>query len=312
MLLQRKRPLNLGNGFGIVSFLSFVDPAYLFGASGFLVFVVAVVIYFRSLHRPAQDAALYALPRRRFLENTRLGQYFLKLLAQAGLTNERSYEDQHGYIDLDRFAADEIDKNPVIQRIFWARGAKRLGDIMISFAMIIFMLPILVITAGLIKLDSPGPVFYRQIRVGRNGRPFRIFKFRSMRVDAEQNGAQWAGEGDARITAVGQFIRKSRIDEIPQTLNILLGDMSFVGPRPERPEFTHILGQKIPHYDLRHQVKPGLTGWAQVSYPYGASIEDSREKLKYDLYYLKNYSLVLDLFIVIKTVRVALLGLGSR
>jgi len=148
--------------------------------------------------------------------------------------------------------------------------------------------------------------------VGR-GRIFRVLKFRSMRVDAEKNGvAQWARKDDDRITKVGGFIRKTRIDELPQLFNVLKGDMSFVGPRPERPQFVQELARQSPYYELRHHVKPGITGWAQVCYPYGASVEDAREKLQYDLYYLKNYSLFLDLMIIVQTLQVVIWGKGSR
>ena len=291
----------------VQEFLGHIHPGWLL--AGLNIFGLLVALrYFRSLHRPAQDAAFFALPRRRFLERTRTGQRALSFFMPA----DAAAEHHLGYIELEDFNAREMAPNPMIRRELWARGAKRAAGIAVSFALILFMLPVLVATAIAIRLESPGPVFYRQRRVGRDGKIFRVYKFRSMTVNAEKNGAQWAGQNDARVTRVGQFIRKTRIDEIPQTLNILFGDMNFVGPRPERPEFTEMLAQEIPHYNERHQVKPGLTGWAQVNYPYGASVEDARQKLKYDLYYLKNYSLVLDLFIVIKTIKVALLGIGSR
>jgi len=156
-------------------------------------------------------------------------------------------------------------------------------------------------------------VLYRQVRVGRNGRHFEILKFRSMRVDAERpGGARWAASRDPRVTRVGAVLRKLRIDELPQLINVLKGEMSFVGPRPERPEFVAELAAKIPFYDLRHRVNPGITGWAQICYPYGASAHDAREKLQYDLYYIKNYSLFLDIMILIQTVQVILWGQGAR
>jgi sugar transferase (PEP-CTERM system associated) len=173
-------------------------------------------------------------------------------------------------------------------------------------------LPLALLTVVLIKLDSPGPLLYSQERVGKNGRPFRVYKFRSMRTDAEKDGPVWASkEGDARVTRVGRVIRKIRVDEIPQFWNILRGDMNFVGPRPERPHFVNQLAEEIPFYAQRHLIPPGLTGWAQIKYPYGASIEDARQKLQYDLYYIKNQSLVLDAVILFETVKTILFGRGT-
>jgi sugar transferase (PEP-CTERM system associated) len=173
-------------------------------------------------------------------------------------------------------------------------------------------LPIALVTAALIKLDSPGPVLYSQERVGKNGRSFRVYKFRSMRTDAEKDGPVWASKsGDARTTRVGRVIRKIRVDEIPQFWNILRGEMNFVGPRPERPHFVKQLAEEIPFYEQRHLVPPGLTGWAQIKYPYGASVEDARQKLQYDLFYIKNQSLVLDAVILFETVKTILFGRGT-
>jgi sugar transferase (PEP-CTERM system associated) len=176
----------------------------------------------------------------------------------------------------------------------------------------ILSLPIVVVTAILIKLDSRGPVFYRQERVGKNGRPFVLAKFRSMRVDAEQDGPVWATKGDDRTTRVGRIIRKIRVDEIPQFWNILRGEMGFVGPRPERPHFVAQLAQEIPYYEQRHLIAPGLTGWAQIKYPYGASIEDARQKLQYDLFYIKNHSLMFDALILFETIKIILFGRGAQ
>ncbi|MCP5152380.1 MAG: TIGR03013 family PEP-CTERM/XrtA system glycosyltransferase [Ectothiorhodospiraceae bacterium] len=191
----------------------------------------------------------------------------------------------------------------------------RAFDITVSSLMLLLGWPVMVGTAAAIWLESGGrgPVFYRQVRVGRNGRPFQILKFRSMTVDAESGGRpQWARSNDARVTAVGAVIRKLRIDELPQLFNVLKGEMSFVGPRPERPEFVEDLERKIPYYAVRHRVNPGITGWAQICYPYGASEDDARQKLQYDLYYIKNYSLFLDLMILIQTAQVVLWGKGAR
>jgi sugar transferase (PEP-CTERM system associated) len=171
-------------------------------------------------------------------------------------------------------------------------------------------LPVALVTAILIKLDSRGPVLYKQERVGKNGGTFTVMKFRSMRTDAEKAGPVWASLDDDRTTRVGKVIRKLRIDEIPQFWNILRGDMDFVGPRPERPHFVSQLAEEIPYYEQRHLIAPGLTGWAQIKYPYGASIEDARQKLQYDLYYIKNQSLMLDAIILFETVKIILFGRG--
>ena len=171
-------------------------------------------------------------------------------------------------------------------------------------------LPVAVVTAVLIKLDSRGPVFYKQERVGKNGRRFMVLKFRSMRTDAEKAGPVWASADDHRTTRVGRIIRKLRIDEIPQFWNIVRGEMDFVGPRPERPHFVSQLAEEIPYYEQRHLIAPGLTGWAQIKYPYGASIEDARQKLQYDLYYIKNQSLMLDAIILFETIKIILFGRG--
>jgi len=176
----------------------------------------------------------------------------------------------------------------------------------------ILSLPVALLTAILIKLDSRGPVLYRQERLGKNGRPFTLVKFRSMRMDAEQDGPVWASKDDDRATRLGRIIRKLRIDEIPQFWNIMRGEMNFVGPRPERAHFVAQLAQEIPYYEQRHLIPPGLTGWAQIKYPYGASIEDAREKLQYDLYYIKNQSLILDAIILFETIKIILFGRGAH
>jgi len=177
---------------------------------------------------------------------------------------------------------------------------------------LILSLPIIIVTAILIKLESRGPIFYKQDRVGKNGRAFTLAKFRSMRVDAEESGPVWASKGDTRTTRVGRIIRKIRIDEIPQFWNILKGEMSFVGPRPERPHFVAQLAQEIPFYEQRHLIAPGLTGWAQIKYPYGASTEDARQKLQYDLFYIKNQGLILDAIILFETIKIILFGRGAQ
>ncbi len=176
----------------------------------------------------------------------------------------------------------------------------------------ILSLPIVLVTAVLIKLESKGPVFYKQERVGKNGRTFVLAKFRSMRTDAEASGPVWASKKDNRTTRVGRVIRKIRVDEIPQFWNILKGEMSFVGPRPERPHFVAQLAEEIPFYEQRHLIAPGLTGWAQIKYPYGASIEDARQKLQYDLFYIKNHGLFLDAIIMFETIKIILFGRGAQ
>ncbi|RZA05740.1 MAG: TIGR03013 family PEP-CTERM/XrtA system glycosyltransferase, partial [Proteobacteria bacterium] len=190
--------------------------------------------------------------------------------------------------------------------------AKRMFDILASSILLLLTFPIILLFALLVKLDSKGPAFFRQTRIGLYGEPFEILKLRSMRTDAEKNGAQWAEKGDSRITRVGRFIRKVRIDELPQVWTVLKGKMSFVGPRPEVPQFVEDLEEKLPYYAERHMVKPGITGWAQINYPYGASIADSRHKLEYDLYYAKNYTPFLDLLILLQTLRVVLWHEGAR
>jgi sugar transferase (PEP-CTERM system associated) len=191
-------------------------------------------------------------------------------------------------------------------------AVKRVFDIAASLVLLAFTFPIILVFALIVKLDSTGPAFFRQDRIGLYGEPFRLIKLRSMHTDAEKDGAQWASKNDPRVTRVGRFIRKVRIDELPQTWSVLMGQMSFVGPRPEVPAFVDDLQEEIPFYGERHMVKPGITGWAQINYPYGASSEDSRKKLEYDLYYAKNYTPFLDLVILLQTVRVILWPEGAR
>jgi sugar transferase (PEP-CTERM system associated) len=192
-------------------------------------------------------------------------------------------------------------------------AVKRAFDISCSAILLVLAAPVMLLSALAIKLDSPGPVLYRQERVGLNGRRFSIAKFRSMREDAEKEGRpRWATANDDRVTRVGRLIRLLRIDELPQIFNVLRGDMSLVGPRPERPFFVDQLQQQVPYFAVRHSVKPGVTGWAQVRYPYGSSVEDAIQKLQYDLYYVKNHSLFLDIVILFETVVVVLTGKGAR
>lgn len=196
---------------------------------------------------------------------------------------------------------------------FWTRTVRRIFDIAIAVALLVGTLPVMLITAAMIKLDSTGPVLYLQVRSGLGGKPFMMLKFRSMVAGAEAAGKpQWAKPCDARVTRVGRVIRLFRVDELPQLINVLHGEMSMIGPRPERPIFVNELVKAIPDYARRFAVKPGLTGWAQVNYPYGASIEDARKKLAYDLYYIENLGPMLDLMILLLTVRVVLFRKGAR
>jgi exopolysaccharide biosynthesis polyprenyl glycosylphosphotransferase len=190
--------------------------------------------------------------------------------------------------------------------------AKRAFDLTLACVGLLIAWPVMAIVALLIKATSTGPVVYHQRRVGKDGRPFTLHKFRSMRVDAEaQTGAVWASTSDPRVTKVGRLLRRTRLDELPQLWNVLIGDMSFVGPRPERPEFVAGLSESIPFYGQRHVVRPGLTGWAQVRHSYGASVEDAVEKLQYDLFYIKHMSFTFDMFVVLETVKTVLVRSGS-
>ena len=189
---------------------------------------------------------------------------------------------------------------------------KRAFDLASALVLLVLASPVMLATMLLIPLDSRGPVFYRQQRTGLDGRPFDVVKFRSMRTDAERDGPRWATAADDRVTRVGRFIRTVRIDELPQLWNVIKGEMSMVGPRPERPVFVQELTAQLPYYSLRHSIKPGITGWAQVKYHYGSTVQDALEKLQYDLFYVKNHDLLLDLRVLVKTVAVVLLGKGAR
>ena len=225
---------------------------------------------------------------------------------------QASDEERHGRVDVELFTEGDLEAADRLRQASPMALVKRIVDVVAALLLVIFLAPLLAITAIAIKLDSRGPVLYRQRRIGIDGKPFEIFKFRSMCMDAEIDGAKWAEQNDARVTRVGRLIRKTRIDEIPQGFNILRGEMSFVGPRPERPEFVEMLEREIPHYHDRHTVKPGITGWAQIRHEYTASVEGARDKLRYDLYYIKHFSPLFDVFIMVMTIRVALFGVGSR
>jgi sugar transferase (PEP-CTERM system associated) len=223
------------------------------------------------------------------------------------------FERERCQLHIDSLDANWMMLNGGFRQSFARRTVKRLFDVAASAVLLIAMLPVMLITSLCIAVESGAPVLYFQKRVGQRGRVFTIFKFRSMKTDAEVDGRpRWADVDGARVTRVGRFIRKLRIDELPQIFNVFNGDMSFVGPRPERPFFVEQLTSRIRHYDARHSVKPGITGWAQVSYPYGASHYDAVEKCQYDLYYVKNHTLLLDVMILLDTVRVVVLGRGAR
>jgi len=222
------------------------------------------------------------------------------------------YEEECGRMSIDELKPSFLIFSPGFRRKRLVMFCKRIEDILGALVGLMLLLPMLLLVALLIKLDSPGPVLYQQTRVGFRGIPFRLLKFRSMRQDAEVEGVQWATEADARVTRVGYWLRKLRLDEVPQLINVLKGEMSLVGPRPERPQFVEELRTFIPFYDLRHTVRPGLSGWAQTCFRYGAYRQDSHTKLQYDLYYVKNLSIWLDLRILLNTIQVVLLGTGAR
>jgi sugar transferase (PEP-CTERM system associated) len=223
------------------------------------------------------------------------------------------FERVTGRIPLDHIRPSWLFLSDSFYKSGRMRFYKRASSATAALLGLIVLSPVLLLAAIAIKLDSPGPVIYRQQRVGLHGRPFDIFKFRSMRTDAESGtGPVWAQEQDPRITRVGRWLRTLRLDELPQLFNVLQGTMSIVGPRPERPRFVEEFRRDIPYYELRHSVAPGITGWAQVSRDYGASVEDAREKLEYDLFYIKNLSVWLDLFILFQTTKIVVLGRGAR
>ncbi len=225
------------------------------------------------------------------------------------------FERQSGKIQLDALRPSNLIFADSFQQALVNRAAKRALDLVASLLLLALVWPVMLLAALAVWLESGcrGPILYRQTRVGFNGRLFEVVKFRSMRVDAEKDGKPvWAGKNDARVTHVGRILRDTRIDELPQLFNVLRGDMSFVGPRPERPQFVAELNKKIPFYSLRHMVKPGITGWAQICFPYGASEQDAREKLQYDLYYIKNQSLFFDVVVLLQTVHTVLWGKGAH
>jgi sugar transferase (PEP-CTERM system associated) len=228
-------------------------------------------------------------------------------------SREAFFERLRGRVPVETLKGSWLVYGEGFRQNWWRNFEKRLIDVVASLVLLTLAIPVMLVAAVAIGLESGFPILYRQTRVGRGGKTFVIWKFRSMRQDAEADGtARWAQAGDPRVTRVGRFIRKARIDELPQLFNVLLGNLSLVGPRPERPEFVTELQKEIPFYNVRHSVKPGLTGWAQVRYVYAASRYDSKKKLEYDLYYVKNHTLLLDLLILVETIRVVLRGDGAQ
>ena len=297
-------------GFRIVGFVD-NDPE-LVGKSLINPKVIGLTSELASLvKRESIDRIVVAIGDRR-------GQFPTQELLRLSLSGDVSIEESASFYErlTGRVLLDMIRPSWLI---FSSRGQRaRINEVLrivihriVTLLGAVLSLPIALLTAILIRIDSRGPVLYKQERVGRNGRAFTLMKFRSMRVDAEKDGPVWASNGDDRMTRVGKVIRKIRVDEIPQFWNILRGDMNFVGPRPERPHFVAQLAQEIDYYEQRHLIAPGLTGWAQIKYPYGASIEDAKKKLEYDLYYIKNQNVMLDATIMFETIKTILSGRGS-
>lgn len=246
-----------------------------------------------------------AMPLRELLDCKLYGVRVLDLASH--------FEQFLGQIRLDSLKASYLIFGSGFRQTFMRNAIKRVFDIFCSLILLALAAPIMIVAALAIIIESGFPIFYRQERVGLDGKPFNVIKFRSMRTDAEKDGKpRWATAGDSRVTRVGRIIRKIRVDELPQVISVLKGDMSLVGPRPERQFFVDKLTQEIPFYAVRHSVKPGVTGWAQVRYPYGATVEDSAQKLQYDLYYVKNHTLFLDMVILFETVGVVLTGKGAQ
>jgi len=297
-------------GFRVVGFVD-SDPA-LVGKSLINPKVIGLTSELRAIVKKENiDRIVVAIGDRR-------GQFPTQELLRLSLSGDVSIEESASFYErlTGRVLLDMIRPSWLI---FSSRGQRaRINELLrvimhrtIALVGAFLSSPIAIVTAILIKIDSRGPVLYKQERVGKNGRGFTLMKFRSMRVDAEKDGPVWAKTEDERMTRVGRVIRKIRVDEIPQFWSILRGDMNFVGPRPERPHFVSQLAEEIPFYEQRHLIPPGLTGWAQIKYPYGASIEDAKQKLQYDLYYIKNQSLTLDATIMFETVKTILFGRGT-
>src|SRR5215216_6642548 len=299
------------DGYKIVGFVG--DDPHLVGKSLINPTVIGLTADLEDIVRRYQpDRIVVAVNDRR--GNLPLGPLLrLKLRDDVAVEESASfYERLTGKISTDLLRPSLLIFSNGSRRLRAYKRLRRIADVALAGVGFVLSLPILILTAVAIKLDSRGPVLYRQERVGIHKEIFSIIKLRSMRVDAEKDGPVWAGKADPRVTRVGRIIRKLRVDELPQFVNVIRGDMSFIGPRPERPVFVDQLEREISFYSQRHLVKPGLTGWAQIRYPYGASVEDAIEKLQYDLYYIKNQSPVLDAIIVFETIRMVLFGRGAR
>ncbi len=308
---QRLRALSEkeGSGFKIVGFISMTQPSEQVPEAVERSSISDLSAHVAGL---SADEVVLALEERR---NSLPLKDLLRVKTTGVHVNEFSsfLERETGRVDLDTLNpswlifSDGFSSGRAI-----SSAAKRVFDIVASGLLLLLTFPVIALFAVIVKFDSKGPAFFRQKRVGLYGQTFEIVKLRSMRIDAEKDGAKWAEKNDSRITRVGALIRKVRIDELPQVWTVLTGRMSFVGPRPEVPTFVGDLEDKLPYYAERHMVKPGITGWAQINYPYGASIEDARHKLEYDLYYAKNYTPFLDLLIMLQTLRVVLWPEGAR
>jgi sugar transferase (PEP-CTERM system associated) len=265
---------------------------------------------FRNL-KPGVDRVIVAMENRR---NSMPVRELLNLRVRGVLIEDAStlLERLSGKLPLDGLNPSTLIFTEGFRMSATTQLFRRLLSLTVSFVALIICLPFLPLIILAVRLSSPGPIFFSQTRVGRRGHPFTAYKFRTMRQDAEANGAVWAAKDDPRITPVGRFMRKTRLDEIPQLWNVLRGDMAFVGPRPERPEFVQWLSKEIPFYDLRHLIRPGITGWAQVRYRYGASLDETKRKLEYDLYYIKHHSVGLDLLIMFETIKTIILRRGAQ
>ena len=296
------------SAYKIISFIGDTEVKFNFHQAPILREVPKMVNYCRE-HRI--DKIILALDDRRNKTPTR---ELLKCKLN-GINVEQGvsfYEEITGKLLVEKMDPSELffSDGFTLSRLSYA--LKRILDISLSIFGLTLTLPVTLLSILIIKLESPGPVFYFQERVGKKGAIFKVIKFRSMKQDAEKDGAVWAMENDSRVTRFGSFIRKVRIDELPQMWNVLKGEMSFVGPRPERPVFVDQLTESIPYYAIRHYIKPGITGWAQVCYPYGASEKDALRKLEYDLYYMKNISIFMDLVVIMQTVKTVIFRVGSR
>lgn len=298
-----------GSGFAVVSFLAMNEGAQVLEEA---IPRAAIHDLGKFVENIGASEVVLALEERR---NSLPLKDLLRMKTMGVHVNEFSsfIERETGRVDLDTLNPSWlIFSDGFSSGRMLSSAAKRVFDVAASGLLLALTLPIIVVFAMLVKLDSKGPAFFRQTRVGLYGQEIQLVKLRSMRTDAEKDGAKWAEKDDPRVTRLGKFIRKVRIDELPQVWTVLKGEMSFVGPRPEVPQFVADLDDKLPYYAERHMVKPGITGWAQINYPYGASVEDARAKLEYDLYYAKNYTPFLDLLILLQTVRVVLWPEGAR